>query len=94
MSKPTSAAATAVTKVEEEITLLKDGDVDLNDTPARYLAFFARLRPMVQPFTRYLAYTSDLGESFRPVISPRLVTATYGISWIYLIGDVSYEGVS
>ncbi|KAL8287451.1 hypothetical protein RQP46_003309 [Phenoliferia psychrophenolica] len=62
------------------------------DSPVRYLAFGARLRPIVQPLTRYLAYTSDVGESFRPVVSPKLVTAAYGVSWAYLIGDVGFEG--
>lgn len=41
---------------------------------------------------RYVAYTSDIGESFRPVAHPNLVRAAYGISWAYLIGDVSHEG--
>jgi len=35
---------------------------------------------------------SDVGEAFRPVVNPRIVTFAYGISWTYLIGDVSYEG--
>jgi mitochondrial fission process protein 1 len=41
---------------------------------------------------RYVAYTSDIGESFRPVAHPYLVKGAYGISWLYLIGDVSHEG--
>lgn len=41
---------------------------------------------------RYVAYTSDIGESFRPVAHPRLVRAAYGISWAYILGDVSHEG--
>jgi len=41
---------------------------------------------------RYVAYTSDIGESFRPVAHPNLVRAAYGISWAYLGGDVAYEG--
>jgi mitochondrial fission process protein 1 len=41
---------------------------------------------------RYVAYTSDIGESFRPVSHPRIVTAAYGISWLYLGGDVLNEG--
>lgn len=41
---------------------------------------------------RYVAYTSDIGESFRPVAHPKLVRAAYGVSWLYLIGDVSHEG--
>lgn len=42
--------------------------------------------------SRYLAYSSDVGESFRPIIPPHLVTATYVISWTYVLGDVAYEG--
>ena len=41
---------------------------------------------------RYVAYTSDIGESFRPVAHPWLVRSAYGISWAYIIGDVSHEG--
>lgn len=41
---------------------------------------------------RYVAYTSDIGESFRPVAHPNWVRAAYGISWLYILGDVSHEG--
>lgn len=41
---------------------------------------------------RYVAYTSDIGESFRPVAHPLLVRGAYGISWAYILSDVSYEG--
>lgn len=41
---------------------------------------------------RYVAYTSDIGESFRPIAHPYLIKGAYGISWAYLIGDVSHEG--
>ncbi len=41
---------------------------------------------------RYVAYTSDIGESFRPIAHPYLVSGAYAISWLYLIGDVSHEG--
>lgn len=41
---------------------------------------------------RYVAYTSDIGESFRPIAHPWLIKSAYGISWAYLIGDVSHEG--
>lgn len=41
---------------------------------------------------RYVAYTSDIGESFRPVAHPNIVRAAYGISWLYILGDVSHEG--
>ena len=41
---------------------------------------------------RYVAYTSDIGESFRPIAHPYLVRGAYAVSWAYLIGDVSNEG--
>lgn len=41
---------------------------------------------------RYVAYTSDIGESFRPVAHPVLIRSAYGISWLYLTGDVLHEG--
>ena len=41
---------------------------------------------------RYVAYTSDIGESFRPVAHPWLVRGAYGVSWLYLSGDVAHEG--
>ena len=54
----------------------------------RYFAYLARFRTIV----RYLAYTSDVGEAFRPIVSPKIVTGAYAISWGYVICDVSYEG--
>lgn len=33
---------------------------------------------------------SDVGEAFRPVVPPWVVTAAYGVSWAYLIGDVGF----
>jgi mitochondrial fission process protein 1 len=39
-----------------------------------------------------VAYTSDIGESFRPIAHPWAVRAAYGVSWAYLVGDVGYEG--
>ncbi|BGO97371.1 Mitochondrial 18 kDa protein [Rhodotorula toruloides] len=76
-------------KLEDQLVL---GQVDTTDTKARYLGYLARLRPVLISSTRYLAYSSDVGESFRPVVAPRAVTAAYGISWAYVTGDVAYEG--
>lgn len=39
-----------------------------------------------------MAYTSDVGEAARPIVAPKMVTAAYGVSWLYLIGDTGYEG--
>lgn len=41
---------------------------------------------------RYVAYTSDIGESFRPVAHPYIVRSAYGVSWAYILGDVAHEG--
>ncbi|KKA27285.1 hypothetical protein TD95_003470 [Thielaviopsis punctulata] len=65
---------------------------DSTESNVRYAAYLSRIRTVVSSAHRYVAYTSDIGESFRPVVSPALVRAAYGVSWAYLIGDVSYEG--
>ncbi|KAH9842069.1 Mitochondrial 18 KDa protein (MTP18) [Teratosphaeria destructans] len=62
------------------------------DTPVRYAAYANRLRTIMLAAHRYVAYTSDIGESFRPVAHPIAVRAAYGISWAYIGGDVAYEG--
>ncbi|KAG6013932.1 hypothetical protein E4U54_006109 [Claviceps lovelessii] len=62
------------------------------DTKLRYAAYATRIRTILLSAHRYVAYTSDIGESFRPVAHPKLVRAAYGISWLYIIGDVSHEG--
>jgi len=58
----------------------------------RYAAYAARFRTILLSAHRYVAYTSDIGESFRPVAHPWLVRGAYGVSWLYILGDVSYEG--
>lgn len=62
------------------------------DSSLRYAAYATRLRTIMLSAHRYVAYTSDIGESFRPIAHPWLVKSAYGISWAYLIGDVSHEG--
>ncbi|KAE8131237.1 mitochondrial 18 KDa protein-domain-containing protein [Aspergillus pseudotamarii] len=66
--------------------------VDSTDTPYRYAGYANRLRTVLLSAHRYVAYTSDIGESFRPVAHPYLVRSAYAISWSYLIGDVAHEG--
>lgn len=65
---------------------------DTTDTSMRYAAYANRLRTIMLSAQRYVAYTSDIGESFRPVAHPYLVKGAYAVSWAYLIGDVSNEG--
>ncbi|KAF7731567.1 hypothetical protein EC973_009331 [Apophysomyces ossiformis] len=68
-----------------------NSEPDSLDTKARYLAYGARLKTALRASTRYIAYSSDYGEAFRPLVSPALVKAAYGISWAYVGLDVSYE---
>ncbi|CAI5755538.1 unnamed protein product [Candida verbasci] len=56
----------------------------------RYLGYFNRIKNLVKASNRALAYASEVGESFRPIAHPKLVTFMYGVSWAYIIGDVSY----
>lgn len=65
---------------------------DTTSSNVRYAAYATRIRTILLSAHRYVAYTSEVGESFRPVAHPWLVRGAYGVSWAYLIGDVGYEG--
>eukprot|EP00811_Abedinium_folium_P035824 NODE_8586_length_1484_cov_3.745763.p1 GENE.NODE_8586_length_1484_cov_3.745763~~NODE_8586_length_1484_cov_3.745763.p1 ORF type:complete len:246 (+),score=88.20 NODE_8586_length_1484_cov_3.745763:106-843(+) len=41
---------------------------------------------------RYLAFTSDFGEAFRPAVPPGLVNAAYGLSVAYIVGAIVESG--
>lgn len=62
------------------------------ESSIRYAAYATRIRTALLSAQRYVAYTSDIGESFRPVAHPNLVRTAYGISWAYILGDVGHEG--
>lgn len=64
---------------------------DSTESNVRYAAYANRLRTILLASHRYVAYTSDIGESFRPAVHPTWVKACYGISWTYVLGDVTYE---
>ena len=70
----------------------KHSEIDSKDTDYRYAAYASRARTILRSAHRYVAYTSDIGESFRPVAHPYLIRGAYAVSWGYLLGDVSYEG--
>ena len=44
-----------------------------------------RWLPKLVSFSRL---ASDIGEAFRPVMPPCVVTTAYGVSWLYLLGCV------
>ncbi|KAI0316982.1 mitochondrial 18 KDa protein-domain-containing protein [Amylostereum chailletii] len=91
MSQQQPLTEGAVDAVVHTADALADDNVDSTDSELRYMAYGARLRTALRAGHRYLAYTSDVGEAFRPIVPPFLVRAAYGISWLYLAGDVGYE---
>jgi len=76
-----------------------DAPIDPNssdDNPfhgdARYFAYLARVRTLFVTGSRYLAYSSDVGESLRPVLPPWMVNACYGVAFTYVGCDTGYVG--
>lgn len=74
-------------------------EANLRDGAARYLPYVARAKLLVVKAkvvaaqgVRYMAYTSDLGESFRPVLKPWQVNLTYGVAAGYCLADSAYAG--
>ncbi len=65
---------------------------DSTQSNVRFAGYAARLRTILISAHRYVAYTSDIGESFRPIAHPILIRSAYAVSWAYILGDVSYEG--
>ncbi|PPR02475.1 hypothetical protein CVT24_002024 [Panaeolus cyanescens] len=86
-----TSTESTVEVVQDKVDDLVEHNVDSVDSNVRYLAYGARLRTALTAGSRYVAYTSDVGEAFRPVVPPWVVTAAYGVSWLYLSGDVGYE---
>lgn len=54
----------------------------------RYIAYVSAFHPRTVSISPTRAQTSDIGEAFRPVVPPWVVTAAYGVSWLYLSGYV------
>jgi fission process protein 1 len=43
---------------------------------------------------RMFAYSSEVGEAGRPILNKHLIRCFYGLSWIYVVGDVALEGAN
>ena len=80
-----AAEKSELEKKEDELLALEDG-------PLRYVVYARRA---VQAFLvkgRLVAYSSDVGESVRPVVPPSVVRFCYGITWAYVAVDVGFNG--
>lgn len=62
------------------------------ETAVRHGGLLFNLKFVMKSAVRYTAFTSDVGEALRPVLSSRMVNGTYGIAFAYVIGDISYHG--
>ncbi|ODV80076.1 uncharacterized protein CANTADRAFT_5748 [Suhomyces tanzawaensis NRRL Y-17324] len=80
----------SIEKPPQPLDDVSSDDKLTEDSSLRYTAYANRIRTILRASHRYVAYTSDIGESFRPVAHPFLVKAGYGVSWMYILGDVSY----
>lgn len=56
--------------------------------PIVYTSWFLRTIPKVIASQRYLAYASEVGESFRPIIRKYMVNFSYTASLIYVASDI------
>jgi len=82
-----------MTKLDDPVTpVLKVSDDPIRDDQFRYLAYANRILRVIAPVKRYLAFTSDVGEAFRPVASTAVVNASYVLTGGYILGDISYSG--
>lgn len=83
--------STKIQTAENELQQLENSD-------ARYLAYTARIRTALvaaaKNMPRMSAYTSEIGEAGRPILPPWMIKFAYGISWAYVIGDVSLATVA
>ena len=56
------------------------------------LGYAGRLKTLAIASSRFAAYTSDVGEAVRPLVHPGIVSAAYAVSFLYVGGDVAWEG--
>jgi fission process protein 1 len=66
----------------------------LRDSDARYLAYAQRVARVLGASSRYLAFSSDVGEAFRPVVAPSVVRFSYLLTWGYVFSDIGYSSLN
>ncbi|KAJ9104474.1 hypothetical protein QFC21_001970 [Naganishia friedmannii] len=83
--------SSTTTTTQKVVKLERQAEQEITELAREDVAYANRLRTAMRAASRYTAYTSDIGEAFRPVVAPWVVRGAYGVSWLYLVGDVSYE---
>mmetsp|Transcript_11194 Transcript_11194/g.30279 ORF Transcript_11194/g.30279 Transcript_11194/m.30279 type:complete len:248 (+) Transcript_11194:88-831(+) len=88
-------------KARKRLNGIAAGEGDDIEAVGRYAAFGLRIKQLfaikaaamgkaVAANARYTAYSSDVGEAFRPVVRPWMVNASYGLAVAYIVGDIGY----
>lgn len=97
-SSPVGTAASSSVKEDSPLpdpTNQTQSDPLVENPILRMTGYGARIgRLLGEAFSkgvRYTAYTSDVGEAFRPVVDRRLVQAGYAVSWTYVLADVALQ---
>uniref|UniRef100_A0A6S7ZI55 Mitochondrial fission process protein 1 n=1 Tax=Aureoumbra lagunensis TaxID=44058 RepID=A0A6S7ZI55_9STRA len=87
-------------KEEKKLEMTRQQTTSIEDE-SRYLGYTAsltrlktlllRAKSIASNSIRYVAYSSDIGESMRPLLRPWAVNATYGIAIGYVLLDAGFE---
>mmetsp|Transcript_62304 Transcript_62304/g.148753 ORF Transcript_62304/g.148753 Transcript_62304/m.148753 type:complete len:261 (-) Transcript_62304:132-914(-) len=78
------SSSTAPAEVDEIKQTMEQG-------PGKYIVYARRAVQAFLTKGRLVAYTSDVGESVRPVVPPFVVRLCYGLTWGYVGVDVAYH---
>ena len=80
--------------VEEEEHRTQTEEVVDEIRPLAYtsrVAAVMRTMPKLLQSSRGVAYASELGESFRPVFQKWAIRSLYGVSWAYVLTDITVQ---
>jgi fission process protein 1 len=99
MALPVSATKRPILCESSSSPAPKGEEDPFQSGPVRYVPYIARIKLLllrskmvIMQGSRYVAYSSDVGESLRPVLKPWMVNLTYGVAGAYIVGDTAYSG--
>ncbi|KAJ8604589.1 hypothetical protein CTAYLR_007638 [Chrysophaeum taylorii] len=75
----------------EDKELQKERYLGYTASLARLKLVLLRAKSVAADSIRYVAYSSDVGESMRPILKPWMVNASYGVAVAYVLADAGME---
>uniref|UniRef100_A0A7S2S404 Mitochondrial fission process protein 1 n=1 Tax=Mucochytrium quahogii TaxID=96639 RepID=A0A7S2S404_9STRA len=70
-----------------------EAEAVLEDSPLRVFGYAGRIGRLaalaLSRGSRYIAYSSDVGEAFRPVVDPKYIRIGYGVAITYVCTDIA-----